>query len=264
MISAIVLTKNEEKFLPRCLKSLSWCSEVVVIDDYSTDETVKIAKQHGAKVYKRELNNNFANQRNYGLKKTTHDWVFFVDADEMVPQSLAKEIQVKLKSPQHDAYLLKRNDYFWDQKLKYGETSRVNLVRLGKKSAGRWQGQVHEVWKVKGTPGQLKNKLEHQRGINVSQFLKKINQYSSTRANQLYSDGIKTNAFLILAYPIGKFIQNYFLRLGFLDKGPGFVMALMMSFHSFLVRAKLYTIWQNDGKETVAIPPLKEIEKKYG
>ena len=148
--------------------------------------------------------------------------------------------------------------------LKYGETASVKFLRLAKKEAGKWKRPVHEIWQIKGRVGDLKNPIVHDRDMSISQFLERINKYSSLRAKELYQKKIKANAFLIIVYPIGKFMQNYFFRLGFLDGKPGFVMAIMMSIHSFLVRAKLYLLWKNKGKEEFKMPSLKKLYKKYG
>src|SRR6266404_4468552 len=92
MISAIILTKNEEENIAACLESLSWCDESIVIDDHSTDKTVDIAKKKGAQVFTRTMNNDFSDQRNYGLEKAQGDWILFIDADERVSSPLWYEI----------------------------------------------------------------------------------------------------------------------------------------------------------------------------
>src|SRR2546423_7584770 len=99
MISAVVLAKNEEKNIKACLESLSWCDELIVIDDNSTDKTVDIARQKGARIYTHPLNNDFAQQRNFGLDKAKGDWVLFVDADERVPSALWYEIMQRTNEP---------------------------------------------------------------------------------------------------------------------------------------------------------------------
>lgn len=272
MISAIVLTKNEEKNIKKCLKSLNWCDEIIVIDDFSNDKTVEITKKLGAKVFKRELKNDFSSQRNFGLKKTRGEWALFIDADEIVDDKLRKEISLKVHPPTRriqqvqkvNGFYLKRKDKFLGKWLKYGETASVKLLRLAKKDSGAWEMSIHEVWQIKGRIGDLKNPIIHDRDMSISQFLEKINEYSSLRAKELYREKVKTNVFLIMAYPIGKFLQNYFLRLGFLDAKPGLIMAIMMSIHSFLVRSKLYLLWKNKGEEIFKIPALKELHKKYG
>lgn len=134
-LTAVVITKNEERNIERCLKSLSFADEVLLIDDYSTDRTVEIAKRFGAKVYKRHLNGDFASQRNFALLKAKNDWVFFVDADEVVPEETRLEIVSKIENPllKEVGYFIKRDNYFLGKKLKHGEASSVSILRLAKK-----------------------------------------------------------------------------------------------------------------------------------
>jgi len=247
MISAVVLTRNEEKNIAKCLQSLSWCNEIILIDDNSNDNTDKIARSFKAKVYQRKLNNNYSQQRNFGLKKAQYDWVFFIDADERVTVKLQDEIIKNCnQSKDYVGFLIRRKDFFLGQWLNFGETASVKLLRLAKKDKGRWQGKVHEVWTIKGKTKMLKNKIYHFKNINITEFIKKIDCYSSIRARYLYQSRVKTNLFFIIIYPLAKFFLNYVFRLGFLDGIPGLIMALMMSFHSFLVRAKLYLLWQKN------------------
>ena len=252
MISAVVLTKNEEKNLKACLNSLNWCDEIIVIDDYSQDKTAKIAQKIGAKVFLHSLNHNYAQQRNFGLKKAKGDWVLFVDGDERISSALAEEIQtqnsklktqndsVKLKANQPVAFYLKRKDFLFGKWLKYGETGKIRLLRLGRKNAGRWQGKVHEVWQVKGKTSQLKNPLLHYPHPTIKEFLEKIDYYSEIRVEELFQKGVRTNFFEVFAYPLAKFVNNYFCQFGFLGGLAGFLQAMMMSFYSFLVRSKLW------------------------
>lgn len=239
-ISAIILAKNEEKNIEECLKALRWCDEVVVIDDCSKDKTAKLAKGLGARVYERSLDNNFSAQRNFGLLKARGEWVLFVDADERVSPVLALEIKEKTKIKKYDGFFLKRQDYFGKRKLKHGETSKVRLMRLGKKDSGKWQREVHETWIIEGKAGELSHPLLHYPHQTISEFLKEINFYSTLHAKALSKEGIKGNLWRIVFYPLAKFLQNYFLRLGFLDGMPGFIVAAMMSWHSFLAQSKLY------------------------
>jgi len=251
MISAVVLVKNEEENIIRCLKSLAWCDEVIVIDDYSEEETEERIKNYGLriknkkiKIYKRKLNGDFAGQRNYGLSKTSGEWVLFVDADEVVTGQLKNEIQSKLKDEhslnKYYGFYIKRRDYFLGKWLKYGETGRIKLLRLARADAGRWEGRVHEVWNVKGRTGELINPLHHFPHKNISSFLQKINYYTDLVVQCWKEEGKKMHFWEVIFYPSGKFIQNYIIRLGLLDGTAGLIMAFMMSFHSYLSRAKFY------------------------
>ncbi len=248
MISAVILTKNEEKNITACLESLSWCDEIVVIDDNSTDKTVDIAKKKGVRVYVHALENNFSEQRNFGLEKATGDWVLFVDADERISSALWYEIMANTNTPLdgYSGFYLKRQDSMWGKVLQHGETSNVKLLRLAKKDAGSWEGKVHEAWKVQGKKLTLKNPLMHYPHQSVNEFLQEINYYTDLRAEELYNKKIKTSWWSIILFPKVKFVSNYVIKLGFLDGLPGLVFALMMSFHSFLVRGKLWFLWQKN------------------
>jgi len=239
MVSVIVVTKNEEKSIEECLKTLKWCDEIIVIDDYSEDKTRDIAEKLGAKVFKHHLNNDFAQQHNYGLKQAKGEWVLFVDADERITPALAKEIKLEIKKNERFAFVFKRQDFFMGKRLKYGETSKVRLLRMAKKN-GEWVRPVHEVWKTKWHTKTLKNPILHYPHSTISEFLKHVNFFSTLHTKALREEGIEFSLFRLIFNPIGKFLQNYIWRLGFLDGMPGLIMALMMSFHSFLARAKLY------------------------
>src|SRR3989344_3390619 len=105
-IVVVVLTKNEEKNIEKCIRSLTWCDQVIIIDDYSEDNTAQIAKKHGALVYKNALNNDFAQQRNFALQQIRGKWVLFVDADEIISQDLADEIKRAINSEEVKGYYL--------------------------------------------------------------------------------------------------------------------------------------------------------------
>jgi glycosyltransferase involved in cell wall biosynthesis len=246
MITAVVLAKNEEKNIAACLDSLTWCDEIVVVDDNSTDKTTEIAKRKGATVYSRAMEGNFAAQRNFGLHKAKGDWVLFIDADERLSSPLWYEIMAQTNESNNDikGYYVSRQDTMWGKILRHGETGTVRLLRLGRKDAGQWEGRVHESWKIQGKVEVLKNHLDHYPHETVEEFLKEINFYTDLRAAELFERKVKAYWWSPIIYPKAKFFLNYFLRRGFLDGLPGFIFAMLMSFHSFMVRAKLWLMWQ--------------------
>jgi len=259
MLSAVVLTKNEEKNIERCLKSLDFVDEIVVVDDFSEDKTVDKVKSQNSKVkseiqklkfFKRKLNNDFAEQRNFGMQKASGDWILFLDADEEVSNELKEEIKEALRYATLErkdlvGFYIKRRDYFWGREVRFGEVLKVRrkgILRLVKKGFGRWRGKVHEELKVKNQKLKvirLRNFINHYPHPTIKEFLQAVNFYSSLRADELFNQGKKTNILEIIFYPFFKFILNYFIYLGFLDRSSGFIYAFMMSFHSFLVRGKL-------------------------
>ncbi len=244
MISAVILTHNNEDSIQKTLESVAWCDEMIVVDDYSMDKTREITKSIGAIVYQHALNDDFAIQRNYGLEKTTGGWVLFVDSDEIVTKELRDEM---LKSIQHDknvaGYYIKRQDILFGRELKYGETANVKLLRLAKNGAGKWERVVHETWNIKGSIASLETPLLHYpHSGGVAEFLRQVNRYTTINARVFYDTGIRVSVWQIIMYPIAKFIQNYIFRLGFLDGAVGLVVAMMMSFHSFLTRGKIWEL----------------------
>lgn len=244
MISAIILTKNEEKNIEECLKTLGWAEEILVIDDNSEDRTVEIAKKYKARVITHPLNDNFSAQRNFALEKAKGEWVFFIDADERVSPTLRTEILNAIKNNDFNGFIIKREDKIWGQVIKHGENAKVKLIRLGKRDKGKWEKPVHEEWRIKEPIGKLQTPLSHLPHQSIKEFVSEINYYSTLRAKELFAEGRKAQLISILAYPLGKFFKDYLLLFGFLDKMPGFTIALLMSFYSFLVRSKLYLLWK--------------------
>src|SRR3989344_5995893 len=238
-LTAIILTKNEGKNIEKCLKSVDFCDEIIIIDDYSTDNTLKKVKTQNSKVkiFKRELNLDFSQQRNFGMEKINNEWILFIDADEEVSDKVQKEIvslfhnssdNPPLIAPPYQggekgevAYYIKRRDFFWGKELKWGETKKIRdigLIRLMRKGSGKWEGKTHEEFKVKSERLKVKrlnNFINHYPHQSLKEFLWEINFYSTIRAKELSEQKRKTNIPEIIFYPLGKFIYTYFLKLGF-------------------------------------------------
>lgn len=185
------------------------------------------------------LISDFSAVRNRELAKAKGDWVLFVDDDEVVSDELSAEINKAIQGDKV-GYYLTRDDYFWNRRLRFGETASVRLLRLAKKDAGKWEGRVHETWQILGPTGTLKNPLQHYPHPTISAFLGQINHYTDLRAKELGHFSL----WQTLPFPPAKFLQNYILRLGFLDGLAGLVMAFMMSLHSLIVRVKQYDLSQ--------------------
>lgn len=242
MITAVILCKDEEECIVDCLESLFFCSQIIVIDDNSSDRSPELAQKYNAKVFKHSLNSDFSQQRNYALTLAKNEWVLFVDADETVSKDLANEIINAVKINDKDGYFISRTDEIFGRKLKFGELSGKKFLRLGRKTHGKWQGTVHEEWKINGEIGKFKNHLLHRPHQSLSEFISEINFYTTLRSQELYRKGVSSNFISILLYAKGKFFYTYVVKLGFLDGTPGLLISLMMSFHSFLTRGKLYLL----------------------
>lgn len=252
MISVVILTKNEEKNILDCLESVSWVDEVVIVDDNSIDRTVEVIKTYSfkVKIFKNSLNGDFSFQRNFGLSKTTKDWVLFVDADERISKQLREEINDILieekNNPKNKGFYIPRRDIMWGKILKHGETGNIKILRLAKRDAGVWQGKVHEEWLIDGKVNDLEEEIIHYPHQTVGEFLQEINFYTTLRAKELFDQKVKVSVFDIIFYPKAKFLVNYFLKRGFLDGIEGLIVAILMSLHSFLVRAKLWTYYKKN------------------
>lgn len=246
MISAVVLVKNQSLELEKCLSSLTWCDEIIVVDDNSVDNSVEVAKKHEARVYIRDLSGDFSSQRAFGLSKAKNEWVFFIDADEVVSPELANEIYQQISqflSPVNGYYVI-RKDVLWGKVMNFGDAGRTKLLRLARKNKATWSGNVHEKWIVVGETQTFKNSLMHYPHTTVREFLSEINNYSTIRAKELHKNNIKSGFFRCFFYPTGKFLHLYFYKLGFLDGVQGIISAIMMSFYTFLVAGKLWMLSQ--------------------
>lgn len=253
MLSVVILTKNEGGNIRRCIESLLWCDEIVVVDDFSRDGTIeKISNFHfpisnaqaKIKIFQRYLNGDFSAQRNFGLSKASGEWVLFVDADEVASDALASEISsaVADQISNVQGFYIKRRDIMWGNTLNHGEVGDVRILRLARKNAGVWKRRVHEYWDIEGKTVTLKNPLFHYPHQTLREFISEINVYSALHAQQKFEDGQLPSVFKILFWPNFKFIKNYFMKLGFLDGTGGFVHAMMLSFHSFLAWSKLWLL----------------------
>lgn len=250
-LSLLLLTKNESKNIEKNFNWLPTCKsikEIIVVDDNSSDNTRELCQKLGSKnrvvkIFKRELNNDFASQRNFGISKTNYNWILWLDADEKPSKKLIQFLN-HFDIDQYKNYSFKRQDIFLKNKLKHGETAYLNFVRLFNKKYGQFEGQVHESWKTKKIIKKTKYIIYHYSHSTIKSFIQKINIYSDIRSKELFQKQVTTNMFEIIFFPIGKFIQNYFLRLGFLDGTPGIILALCMSFHVFLNKAKLWHLYK--------------------
>lgn len=215
-LTAVILTDKEPGLIKETLASVSFADEVVLIPDRSVTD--------------------FSFTRNSGLSKAKKDWVLMVDDDEVVSQELAKEIIEATKSNEYSGYYLRRLDKYHGIVLHHGETGNTKIIRLGKKSAGNFSRPVHEIWKINGSVGVLKNPLIHERGELVAPFVDRMIKYSPIDAKELTKEGKPYSLFRLILNPKGKFVLNYFIKLGFLDGYLGLFQAYLMSLQSLTVR----------------------------
>ena len=242
-ISATVITLNEEKDLPRCLSSIkNLVDEIIVVDCGSTDKTIDIAKKFGAKVYSRKFD-NYANQKNFAVEKTSGDWILSLDADEEVTPTLSNEIasSIKHQASNFVAYSIPRKNIIFGKFIKYTrwQPELDRHIWLWRKGYGKWVGDVHEEVVVDGEVGKIKNPKVHYQYENVKEFLDMINRYSELEAKKKLESGTKYSVLRMLLDPIYNFFVRYFYRLGFLDGWHGFTLSYLMAIYHLTVWVKI-------------------------
>ncbi len=255
MISAVITTKNNADTLKKCLAGLSFCKEIIVIDSGSTDQTLKIAAHHSARIY----HNNwpgYGAQKNFGLSKANCKWLLFIDADEEVTNKLAREIVSVVNSPQYDFYWLKITTVFLGKKLNhlYGHN-----LRLFKKSKGLWNNSpVHEqvidssgnTLKLKKSPsGLVQEPLLHHSHNTVCSYLKKMRHYTSLDARKMHEHNthrsgkkIRPSFFLPTRLFARQLIKMLFYRRGLFDGFAGITWCLLSAYYEYELGKKYLTL----------------------
>jgi glycosyltransferase involved in cell wall biosynthesis len=237
-LSAAIITKNEEKRLPDCLKSLSFTEEIIVVDSGSTDKTVQIAQEFGCRVYQEDWK-GYGPQKNSALAKCKNDWVLMLDADERLSAGTAELVADVLKAPSAEAYTFKRKNYLHGRWMKHSGYWPDLQVRLVNRLRGSFHGAVHERWVADGPIQDLDACIDHYAFAGYSDMLRTLNEYSTLIASELYQSGRHANSLSPVIHGAGMFIKIFFVERGFLDGLDGLVTALTKAGGSFFKYAKL-------------------------
>jgi glycosyltransferase involved in cell wall biosynthesis len=226
-LSVILITKNEAANIRACLESVAWADEIVVVDSASSDDTVAIAKELGARVYIHDWP-GFGIQKNRALGYATKDWVLSLDADERVTPELREEIEAVLRTePTADTYLVPRLSNYCGRFMRHSGWYPDLLHRLFKRGKARFSDDlVHERLIVEGDTGRLQGLLLHYAFDDMEEVLHKVNQYSTAGAAMMQRRGRKASLTGAVLRGIWSFIRTYVLRGGFLDGREGFMLAV--------------------------------------
>jgi glycosyltransferase involved in cell wall biosynthesis len=237
----VIITYNESRNIRRCLESVSWVDEIVIVDSHSTDDTLDIAATFTDRIHQLKWS-GFGPAKEYAKDKATGDWILSVDADEVVPDELKEEIQRVTESRQSlEGYLLPRRSNFLGRWIRHGGWYPDLVLRLFRKEKGRFTERVvHEEARVSGSIGRLQSDLLHYTDPDFDHYLKKLNRYTSLDALQLFREGKEAGVLDIFFRPILTFVKMYFLKHGFLDALPGLILAVSSSFHVFSKYVKLW------------------------
>lgn len=232
-LSALIITFNEEDKIERLIKNLNFVDEVVIVDSYSTDSTIEIASKYPNVKLIQHPFENFSKQRNFALNQIQHDWVLFIDADEIVPKKLEKEILDTLKYPKDFiAFEIYRQFYFKNKPLKYSGWQTDKVYRLFNKNNAFFEPTkfVHETLNVTGKTTVLKNKLTHFSYDNYTEYKTKMKHYANLRAQELFTKNLKPNFYHFYIKPIYRFFNHYIIRLGFLDGKNGYIICKLNAY----------------------------------
>lgn len=235
-LSVIIPTHNEEDNIAAVIESANWADEIMVVDSFSTDRTVEIAKKYTDFVVQRTYTGP-ADQKNWAIQQVKHSWILILDADERVTEELKSEIQKILKQDDEpfDAYWIKRRNYFMGQEVKYSWKGDA-VVRLIHKDYCRYNDkQVHEEIETSSIKvGYLKNTLQHFTFKSTSHYLDKITRYALWSAQDHLPKTPKVTYYHLFFKPFFRFIKHYIIGRGFLDGRVGFILSVLMSWSVFL------------------------------
>lgn len=240
-IAAVVIIMNAENTLERCLASLSWCDEIIVVDSGSTDSTEKIARKYTDKFFYNRWK-GYSEQKNFAVSLTNSEWIINLDSDERLSTSSSEEIKIAIKKQDINGYYFPMKTWYFGRCLKHGGFYPDYHLRLFRRNAGMFKSyffNVHEGVAVKGKLEYLKSAIEHEAYTNLSQYFKKFNNYTTLEAEGYFKHGRIPYGYDLLIKPAQRFLKNYLLKLGFLDGIQGFLACSLASMYIFAVYLKL-------------------------
>lgn len=239
-VTVVIAARNEAANIGACVESVSWASEILVVEYGSTDDTVAIAEHAGAAV----IRNTFQTiglQRNAAIERARSEWILVVDADERASPELAREIEEIVKSPRFDAYRVPRRNFFLGREVKHGGWESDHPVRLFRSGLRYNTSRVHEHVEVNGVVGDVGASLSHEPYRTLDSWFDKLGRYSEWWAQDRYDRGKRVGAGSIVFRPQFRFLKMYVLRGGFMDGARG---ALLSSMAAVSVFAKYARLWE--------------------
>lgn len=244
-ISALAITLNEADRIEAFIESLSFADEIIIVDSFSTDDTVKLADQYPKVTVHQRKFDNFSSQKNFAIDKAANDWILFFDPDEEITAELRNEIINTLKVPKANAYFVKRQLYFMGKKIRYSGFQTDWVIRLFNKHHCRYDGRlVHETIDFKGPTAKLSARLPHHTYKSFDDYTSKLHKYSKLQAKMLHSKGKRPSLIHFLFRPWYRFWHQYLLRLGILDGKEGFILAYINAFSVFKRYANLWLLYR--------------------
>jgi uncharacterized membrane protein len=248
-LTVTVITLNEAANIGAALASAAWADEIIVLDAGSTDGTVAIARQHATRVEVVDWP-GYGAQKNRAAELASNDWILSLDADERITPELAAEIRQVLKTPKAGGYRIPRVTWYLGRWIRSTDWYPDLQLRLYDRRAARWNLRpVHESVDLQGTPGRLRNEIQHYAYSGVSHHLRTIDRYTTLAADQWAVEGRQTTAVAAAVHAMLAFLRNYVLRGGIRDGAAGLLVSVLNSYYVFLTHAKL---WERQRQEPAA------------
>ena len=246
-VSAVIITCNEAHNLRKTLNQLYWCDEIVVVDSFSTDETVEICSQFGCKVFQRVFD-GYGTQKRFAIEQASHDWILSLDADEYLTWDLAQEIQHELcANPEIVGYELPMNLVFRNYEFRHGKESNRFFLRLFNRNFGGMSAdKVHEGIHVNGPVKKLKNIILHYSYRDTHHYFSKMNRYTAYGAEMAHAKGKKKSMFFIAISVPFYFFKYYILERNILNGENGFYWAAFNSYYHFVKYIKTRDLELNE------------------
>ncbi|MBI5644197.1 MAG: glycosyltransferase family 2 protein [Deltaproteobacteria bacterium] len=248
-ISVTIIALNEERNIRDCLESVKWADEILVSDSGSTDRTAEICREYGANVTTEEWL-GFGRQKNLCGDRARNRWILNIDADERVTPELKEEIERAVKSGDKAGYYVPRRNYFGDKWVRRCGWYPDFTLRLYRKDSGRFIDRyVHESVAVNGPRGYLKNPLIHRTYKDVSDYLTRMQRYSTLAAEEMLNQGKNAGFIDILFRPVYTFLKMYILKRGFLDGSTGVILSTLYASYTLAKYAKLWEMKTRPGQD---------------
>ncbi len=257
-LTVTVITRDEAENIDGCLVSVAFADEIVIVDSGSTDDTVAIARRHGARVEVRGWP-GYGAQRNYAASLASNDWILAIDADERISPELAAEIKSLLEfEPSRRGYRMPRVTWYLGRWIRGTDWYPDYQLRLYDRRAGQWNARrVHESIALDDEPGLLHHELQHLAYRDISHHLSTIDRYTTLAAEQWAEEGRRVSLAGVVLHPPFAFLRNYVLRGGFKEGTAGLLVSVLNSYYVFLKMAKLWELDRRRGARSEVRGPTE-------
>ena len=245
-LTVLIPAKDEEQNIRACLESArELADELLVADSGSSDATMDIAREFGARIIEREYINS-ANMKNWAIPQAAHEWVMILDADERITPELANSIRAAVREPNAEAFTMQRRSFIFGQAIRFCGWQRDVLVRLFRRDTCKYDDRrVHaKVIVPSGKTRRLHGALLHYTYRDFGQFMAKLDRYTTWSAQDLFERGRRATATRLLGKPIARFLKQYVVQQGFRDGIAGLMLCGLSATSVFLRYAKLWVMWR--------------------